>query len=265
MNDIKTTDTPPTNVSLFVPCLTDWFYPQVAESVVRVLHRLNIKVDFPKKQTCCGQPALNSGFTDEAREVAARMIDVFEDTETVVTPSGSCCSIIREHYPRLFDDDQQMQQRAYSLADKTFDFLEYLQKQLHVDFAPLNLTFPGVATYHYSCHNREIGITPEDTISVLQQINDLEYRELEKLDQCCGFGGTFSVKQSEISGAMVRDKVACIKATGADLLVCNDAGCSMNIIGGCRREGVDVRAIHIAEMLDQAMRNGHKTSAGATT
>jgi len=246
-------------VSLFVPCLTDWFYPQVAESVARVLHRLGLHVEFPKKQTCCGQPALNSGFTDEAREVAARMIDVFEETTTVVSPSGSCCSIIREYYPRLFEHDSHMQQRAQQLADKTFDFLEFLQKQLLVDFAPWNLRFPGIATYHYSCHNRELGITPDDTISLLRQIKDLEYREMDKLDQCCGFGGTFSVKQSDISGAMVRDKVACIKATGANL-----AGCSMNIIGGCRREGMNVRAIHIAEILDQAMQNNKaQTGTGA--
>ncbi|NLX13212.1 MAG: (Fe-S)-binding protein [Phycisphaerales bacterium] len=243
-------------VSLFVPCLTDLFYPRVAECVVRILRRLGMEIDYPAGQTCCGQPALNSGFTDEARTIAARMIRVFAETETVVTPSGSCCSIVREHFPRLFEHDPAMHQQAVALANRTFDFLEFVEKRQPVDWTPWNLTFPAVATYHYSCHNREIGITPDDTVRLLRRIKGLEYRELEKMEQCCGFGGTFAVKQPEISGAMVRDKVACIKATGADVLVCNDAGCSMNIIGGCRRAGLDIKALHIAEILDKAMSNG---------
>lgn len=245
-------------VSLFVTCLTDLFYPPVAESLVRILHRLGVKVDFPADQTCCGQPALNSGFTDEARSIAGRMIRVFEDSELVVSPSGSCCSVVREYYPRLFKDDPQMLPKAQAMADKTYDFLELLTKKLNVDWSKWNLSFPGVATYHYSCHNREIGITPEDTEKMLAHIGDLEYRRLEKIDQCCGFGGTFAVKQADISGAMVRDKVACIKATGANILICNDAGCTMNIVGACRREGMEIEPLHLAQIVDRAMVNGGK-------
>jgi L-lactate dehydrogenase complex protein LldE len=242
-------------VSLFVTCLADLFYPNVAESLVRILHRLGIGVDFPKAQTCCGQPALNSGFIDEARSVAARMIDIFEDAEIVVTPSGSCCSIVREYYPTFWDEDTEMARRARALADKTYEFVEFLEKVLKVDWKPWNLTYPAVATYHYSCHLRGIGMTDE-VIQLMGKIDGLEYRPLEKMEQCCGFGGTFSVKCPDISGAMVRDKVECVKATGASLLVCTDAGCVMNIAGAARRMGVDIELKHIITILDEAMANG---------
>lgn len=249
-------------VSLFVTCLTDLYYPDVAKAMVRILRRLGIEVDFPNKQTCCGQPALNSGMIDEARDIAARMIDIFENADLVVSPSGSCCSIVREHYPHLFKDDPKMLARALALGEKTFEFVEFLQKKLKVDWSKWNLKFPAVATYHYSCHHRGIGMSTEEVPRLLKQIQGLEYRELEKLEQCCGFGGTFSIKSPEISGAMSRDKVACIKKTGADLVVINEGGCTMNIIGCCHREGVNVKAIHIAEILDQAMHNGkYKTGA----
>jgi len=240
------------NVSLFVTCLTDLFYPDVAESVVRVLSRLGHKVDFPASQTCCGQPALNSGFLDEARAIAVRMMDVFESAETVVTPSASCCSIVREYYPYLTKDDPVLHARAQAMADKTFEFVEFLEKKLQVDWSAWNLSYPAVATYHYSCHNRGIGITDE-AVKLLCKFKDLDYRQLEKMEQCCGFGGTFSVKFGDISGALVRDKVKCIKETGAKLLVVNDGGCAMNIVGQCKREGYEIEAKHIAQLLDEAM------------
>jgi L-lactate dehydrogenase complex protein LldE len=199
---------------------------------------------------------------DEARSVAARMIDVFEDAELVVSPSGSCCSIVREHYPHLFKDDPEMLDKALALGEKTFELVEFLQKKLKVDWSKWNLKFPSVATYHYSCHHRGIGMSPQEVPRLLKQIDGLEYRELDKIEECCGFGGTFSIKSPEISGAMTRDKVACIKKTGADLVVINEGGCTMNIIGCCHRQGVDVEPIHIAEILDQAMQNG-KYNTGA--
>lgn len=239
-------------VSLFVTCLTDLFYPDVAECVVRVLRRLGIRTEFPAEQTCCGQPALNSGFMDEARSVAGRMIRIFEPAEVVVTPSGSCCSIVREYYPHLFEHDAEMHAKAVAMAGKTFEFVEFLEKVLKVDWTPWALEYQAVGTYHYSCHNRGIGITDE-AVRLLQKIKGFEYRQIEKMEQCCGFGGTFSVKFPDISGAMVRDKVACIKATGADLLVCNDGGCTMNILGAARRENLNLNVVHIAQILDAAM------------
>ncbi|MGQ9652197.1 MAG: (Fe-S)-binding protein [Phycisphaerae bacterium] len=253
-------------VSLFVTCLTDTFYPDVAECVVRILRRLGHQVEFPEDQTCCGQPALNSGFFDEARAIAARMIDVFRDAEVVVTPSGSCCSIVREYYPHLFKDHPALYPRAVAMAGKTFETVEFLQKKLRVDWSRWNLTYPAVATYHYSCHNRGIDMTPEDVEGLIRQFRGLEYRRLDRIDQCCGFGGTFSVKQSELSGAIVWEKVKCIKATGAHLVICNDGGCTMNIQGACRRAGLDVEFRHIMQILDEAMTASlRRTTAGKVT
>jgi L-lactate dehydrogenase complex protein LldE len=240
-------------VSLFVTCLTDLFYPDVAVSVVRILRRLGMKVDFPKGQTCCGQPALNSGYMDEFRSVAAHMIHVFEPAEVVVTPSGSCCSIVREFYAHAFEGDPLMHAKAVALANKTYEFVEFLEKILKVDWSKWDLHYPAVGTYHYSCHNRGIGMSPATIAGLIGKIRGFEYRPLEKMEQCCGFGGTFAVKYGDISGTMVRDKIACVKATGADLLVCNDGGCTMNIDGAFRRAGMNIKTMHIAQILDAAM------------
>jgi len=249
-------------ISLFVTCLTDMFYPDVAECVVRILRRLGHRVEFPKEQTCCGQPALNSGFFDEARAIAGRMIRVFREAEVVVTPSGSCCAIVREYYPHLFKDDPVMYPQALAMAAKTFETVEFLQKKLKVDWSKWNLTYPAVATYHYSCHNRGIDMTPEDVEGLIRQFRGLEYRRLDKIDQCCGFGGTFSVKQSVLSGAIGREKVKCIKATGAELVIVNDGGCTMNIEGACRRAGLNLEFKHIMQMLDEAMSDNRPRPAG---
>lgn len=244
-------------VSLFVTCLTDLYFPEVAESMVRVLHRLGVKTDFPPGQTCCGQPALNSGYLDDAAAVARRMIEVFADAQTVVTPSGSCCAVVREYFPHLLRKDPVMYPRAQEMAAKTFEFSEFLQKHLKVDWSAWDLPYEAVATFHYSCHNRGIGMSMEDILGLVRVFRGLEYRPLEKAEQCCGFGGTFAVKFGEISGAMVQDKIACVKATGADTLICNDGGCTLNIIGALHREGVDIKTLHIASMLDQAMTAGN--------
>jgi L-lactate dehydrogenase complex protein LldE len=142
------------------------------------------------------------------------------------------------------------------MAEKTYEFSEFLQKRLAVDWSGWNLRYEGTATYHYSCHNRGIGMAPEDFIALVKQFRGLDFRPLEKMDQCCGFGGTFAVKHADISGAMVRDKLRCIEATGADLVICNDGGCTMNIEGAARRAGLKVTFRHIAQLLDEAMANG---------
>lgn len=240
------------NVSLLITCLTDTFYPRTGIAVVKVLTHLGCAIDFPDEQTCCGQPLYNNGFEDDARELARRMIRVFESSERVVTPSGSCAAMIRDYYPDLLASDPQYADAARRFADKTFEFVEFLVKVLKVDLAELNVKWPGKATYHYSCHLRGLGMSDEAS-QLMGQIDRLEYVPMEKVDQCCGFGGTFAVKYPQISGEMVRDKVNCITATGADTVISNDAGCTMNISGACRRAGADVSFKSLAEVIAEGL------------
>ena len=233
-------------VSLFITCLTDTFYPHAGQAVVDVLRRCGCEVEFPRGQTCCGQPMFNNGYHREAADLARRMIDLFDDAEHIVTPSGSCCAMVREHYPRLLPGDA----RCEAFVNRTYEFVEFLHKVLKVDLRAMGCRGHGSATYHYSCHLRGLGMTDE-AVQLLKQIEGLEYRALERMDQCCGFGGTFAVKFPQVSGAMVEDKVACLRATGAEVLVCNDGGCAMNISGALHRAGVDMRVMHIAELISQ--------------
>ncbi|MEX0886192.1 MAG: (Fe-S)-binding protein [Phycisphaeraceae bacterium] len=221
-------------LALFVTCLTDAFYPRTGIATVKVLEHLGCDVTFPQAQTCCGQPMFNNGFHHEARKLARHMIDVFEDAACVVTPSGSCAAMVREHYAELLKDDPAHAERAEALAGKTYELVEFLVKVLKVDLRKLGVRWPGKVTYHYSCHLRGLGITDEAG-QLMRQIDGLEYVPLPKAEQCCGFGGTFAMKYPQISGEIVRDKVGCIEATGASTCVSNDAGCTMNIAGACRR------------------------------
>ena len=239
-------------IDLFTTCLTDSFYPSVAVSVVNVLRRLGIEVDVPAEQTCCGQPAFNSGLLEEARQVAVHMLDVFEDSETIVTPSGSCCAMVRHYYPMLFADYPSDLARAEAIAARLFEFVEFIEKVLSVDWRPWRLRYDATGCYHYSCHLRSLGMTDE-VPRLLAKIDGFELRELEKYDQCCGFGGTFAVKYGHISEAMVNDKVDCIERTGAEVLVCNDGGCALNISGVLHRRGSPIRLMHAAQILDAAM------------
>ena len=240
------------HVSLFITCLADTFYPRTGIACVKVLEKLGCTVGFPAAQTCCGQPLWNNGLADDTRALARRMIEVFDDAQYVVTPSGSCAAMIRDYYPEMFEHDPAWHDRAAALAGKTFEFVEFLMKVLKVDLAEHNVRWEGKTTYHYSCHLRGLGITDE-AVRLMKQVDALEYVPLEKADQCCGFGGTFAMKYPQISGAMVRDKAQCIRATGADTIISNDSGCTMNLSGSCRREGVDVRFTTLAEVLAEGM------------
>ncbi len=239
-------------VSLFITCLTDTFYPRSGIAAVKVLEHLGCTVDFPQAQTCCGQPMFNNGFHTDARALAERMIRVFEHSEYVVTPSGSCAAMIRDNYPEIFHGDHAWEHAAQGLAGKTYEFIEFLVKVLKVDLKALGAKWSGDVTYHYSCHLRGLGVTDE-AVQVMRQIEGLNFTPLEKAEQCCGFGGTFAVKFPEISGTMVRDKVGCIAATKAATVVSNDAGCTMNISGSCRREKVDVKFESLAEIVAESL------------
>jgi L-lactate dehydrogenase complex protein LldE len=243
------------NVALFITCLTDSFYPRAGVAAVKVLERLGCTVAFPAAQTCCGQPMFNTGFHHDARDLAERMIRVFEPHETVVTPSGSCAAMIREHYPALFEPGDPRRTGAEALARKTFEFVEFLVKVLKVDLATLGAHWQGSVTCHYSCHLRSLGMTDEAP-RLLGQIEGIEVRPLPGAEQCCGFGGTFAVKFPLVSGRMVRDKVDSVLQTGAATLACSDAGCAMNIEGACRRRsegGEAIRLVSAAEIIAESL------------
>ncbi|MDB5294843.1 MAG: Fe-S oxidoreductase [Phycisphaerales bacterium] len=244
---------PQHDVALFVTCLTDQFYPHVGVAITKILERFGCRVHFPQAQTCCGQPFFNNGYHDQTRDLATRFLEIFEPYPYVVTPSGSCAAMVREQYEQLLGKDPAWGPAVHRVGAKTYEFVEFLDKVLKVDFTQFNLPAPEPVTYHYTCHLRGIGVKDEG-VKMLRQIGNVEFRQMEKTDQCCGFGGTFAVKYPAISGAIVEDKADCIAATGATTLVCNDAGCSMNISGMCHRRGVDVKTKHIAELMAEAMK-----------
>ncbi|MEW9674224.1 (Fe-S)-binding protein [Ammoniphilus sp. 3BR4] len=234
-------------VSLFITCLADVFYPQVGMSVVDVLRKYGVEVDFPNQQTCCGQPAYNSGYHQEAKDSAMQLIKAFENSETVVTPSGSCASMIRHYYPELFKNDEEWLKKAKGLASKTYEFSEYMVNVLKVELKDIQM--PAKATYHQSCHmSRGLGIKEEPKL-LLEQVQGLKVEELPYCNDCCGFGGTFAAKMSDISEKMVDEKVRNIESTGAEVLIGSDMGCLMNIGGRLSRTGKDIKVMHVAEVL----------------
>lgn len=239
-------------VSLFITCLGDTYFPRAGIAAVKVLERLGCEVDFPAAQTCCGQPMHNNGMSGEARGLAARMIRVFGASERVVTVSGSCAAMIREYYPSLFEDNRALQAQAAALAAKTFEFAEFLVSVLKADLRSLGVRWPGRVTYHYSCHLRGLGLTDEAE-RLLRQTEGLEYVPLATQEQCCGFGGTFATKYPQISGSMVRDKVAEIRATGAGTVVSSEPGCTMNIAGACRRAGCAAEFKSLPEIIAEGL------------
>jgi len=234
-------------VTLFIQCLVDGIYPEVGEAVVAVFRKLGITLTCPTRQTCCGQPAFNAGYHGEARVAARRFIEIFESAEVIVCPSGSCVTMVRHHYPQLFEGDAAWVQRAQQVAAKTFELTEYFVDVLGV--TDLGARFDGVVTYHDSCHllrNLRIKAQPR---KLLSKISGLDFVEMNDSDRCCGFGGSFSFKYADISAAMAQDKVDNIIASGADTVVGCDMGCLMNIQGLVSRKGADIRVMHIAQLL----------------
>jgi L-lactate dehydrogenase complex protein LldE len=234
-------------VSLMVTCLGDAFFPDVGLATVRLLRRLGVEVDFPQAQTCCGQPHFNSGFHNGARELARHTIKAFANGQKVVTPSGSCAAMVKLEYPELFHDDATWRARADEVAGRTHELSDFLVNVLGID--DVGARFEGKATYHMACHLRGLGLTTEPE-RLLRKVRGLEYVPLERSDECCGFGGSFAVRFPAISGAMVRDKAAFIEQTGATTVVATDSGCLMNIAGCLRRRGSKVRALHLAQVLE---------------
>jgi L-lactate dehydrogenase complex protein LldE len=225
-------------VALFIPCFVDQLYPEVGKAMVAVLRRLGQEVEFPAEQTCCGQPAFNTGYWDEARTLARRYVEIFGKYEAVVCPSGSCTAMVRNFYPELL---------GAGAGANTHEFTEFLVKQLGV--TDVGARFAGKVTYHDGCHSlRELRLK-EEPRQLLRAVRGLELVEMDEAETCCGFGGTFSVKFPMISVAMDEVKVASIQRTGAACVVSADPSCLMQIGGYLRRHKVPVETRHIAEVL----------------
>lgn len=233
-------------VSLFITCLTDAIYPRVGEAMIRLLARYGVKLDFPTVQTCCGQPAYNSGYWDEARTTARTILEAFEDSEFVVSPSGSCTYMIH-HYSNLFQDDPVFLEKALKLQKKTYEFTQFLVQVLGV--TNVGAVFPHKVTYHPSCHGSRLLGVKDEPMELLRHVSGLQFVPLPFAEDCCGFGGTFAVKMSDISGAMVTEKVDHVKETEAEVLVGLDMACLMNIAGNLRYRNEPVKVMHLAELL----------------
>jgi L-lactate dehydrogenase complex protein LldE len=237
-------------VQLFATCIVDTLYPKVGMAVVRVLERAGVKVAFPPNQTCCGQPAFNAGMRSHARNMVEHTIKVFEATSgPVVVPSGSCAAMIRHGYLELFDGDTLWFKRAKSLAERTYEFTEFLVDYLGV--TEVGAYFRSSVAYHSSCHLlRDLGVQMQPQ-ALLSAVEGLELIELPASDDCCGFGGVFSVEFPHVSAAMLERKIVNIDLSGAEVITTCDAGCITHINGGLHRRGQVPRVMHIAEILEK--------------
>ena len=238
------------NVSLMITCLGDVVRPNAGKSVVRILRRLGHSVEFRSTQTCCGQPFFNSGFSDMAREQAKYTIGVFEGDEVVVTPSGSCAAMVKVEYPHLLHDEPEWHERALALAERTYEFTDFLVNHLGIE--DVGAKWEGKVAYHFACHLRMLN-QGDEVRKLVQAVEGATLVELAREDQCCGFGGSFSIRYPHISGAMVNDKANCVLDADADALVSTDAGCLMNIGGRLHRRGEPIPVLHVAEWLDQSI------------
>jgi len=238
----------PESVQLFITCLVDSFFPHIGEALVSVLNRAGVRVEFPSAQTCCGQPAFNAGLRQDARPLAEYTIQVLEKTSgPVIIPSGSCGAMVRHGYPELFKDEPAWLKRAEALAERTFEFTEYL-----VDvrgMTDLGAHWRGPLSYHPSCHLlRNLGVDRQPR-ALLSAVKEAVLIDLPAAEECCGFGGVFSVEHPELSAEFLKRKIANLEATGSPTLVVADTGCLMHIQGGLKRQGKHQRVVHIAEVL----------------
>ena len=236
----------PDTVYFFGTCLIDLLFPRAGLCAMRLLAREDIHVIYPQRQTCCGQPAYNSGYRDEARAVAASQLDAIPEDIPLVVPSASCAGMFRVHYPRLFEGTED-EARASALAGRVYELSEFLVQVLNLQLVDLGP--PLDVALHNSCSaRRELG-TADTTLDLLTRLENVRTMEPDHAYECCGFGGTFAVKEPEISAAMAADKTNAIAATGAPLLVGQDCGCLMNLEGTFRRQGGGPEVKHIAELL----------------
>jgi L-lactate dehydrogenase complex protein LldE len=225
--------------ALFITCLADTLSPEVGRATVRILERAGVELEFPREQTCCGQMHFNAGYVHEARSLARRFVEVFDGYQAVVTPSGSCAAHVRTHFPTLLPDDQGVPGRTRELS-------EFLLERGPVD---VGSAFRGSLAYHPTCHSLRLLRVGDGPVSLLRTVAGVEIVELPDAEECCGFGGTFAVKNADVSSAMRDAKLDNIVASGADAVCACDASCLLHIGGGLRRRRSSVRPVHLAEVL----------------
>jgi L-lactate dehydrogenase complex protein LldE len=230
-----------------ITCLGDVFFPEVGVAVVKLLRRLGVTVEFPEGQTCCGMPLYNSGYHDDAAAVAARTLDVFAGAEHVVVPSGSCAWMVKAEYPGLLAHDSRRQKAAQELAARTRELSQFLVEVMGIE--RVASSFQGKVTYHDSCHLLRGLAESRSPRTLLQGVPGVELIELPGADECCGFGGSFSVRLPEVSSAILGKKLDNVERTGADCVVACDAGCLMQMGGGLSRRRSRVQALHLAQVL----------------
>ena len=239
-----------TEVQLFITCLIDSFYPATGEAIVSILRRLGLSVNFPLDQTCCGQPPFNAGLRAEARPIVEHTIRVFEGTRgAIIIPSGSCAHMIKHGYPELFQDDRIWLPRAQALGNRVYEFTEYLVDELGI--TDVGARWEGTLTYHPSCHTLRGMKIDRQPRALLANVKGAQIVELPEAQDCCGFGGIFSVEHPELSAEWLKRKIGNLERTQAPTLVVTESGCLMHIAGGLHRQKKKQRVVHIAEVLNQ--------------
>lgn len=237
------------DVSLFIPCTVDLFLPQIGEATVSLLRRAGVNPLYHPGQTCCGQPAMNSGYREEAKRAAKHFIEIFRDDEVIVSPSGSCVCMVKHHYPELLRDEPEWFRRAEELACRVYELSQYLVDVLQV--TDLGAVFNGRAAYHESCHIlRGLGVSTQPK-KLISQVKGTKLVPMKQDDFCCGFGGEFANHYPDISESMVHDKVQNYLESGADLLIVCEPGCLLNIGGYLSRHHPGKKVMHLASFLAQ--------------
>jgi L-lactate dehydrogenase complex protein LldE len=236
-------------VALFITCFNDTLFPETGRATVEVLERLGVEVDFPSEQTCCGQMHFNTGYQREAIPLVRRFVEVFDGYEAVVAPSGSCVSMVRELYPMAADlaRDRSLRERVEELGPRVFELSEFLVKKLGV--TDVGAYYPHRVTYHPTCHSLRMLKVGEAPLELLRNVRGMELVELSEPEECCGFGGTFAVKNADISAAMLSDKIRRVLDTEAEFCTAGDNSCLMHIGGGLSRLRAGVETVHLAQIL----------------
>ena len=242
-------------VSLFIPCLVDQVLPEIGLAMADLLRKLGYEISYNPRQTCCGQPAFNSGYRDEARQVARHFIEVFRQAEVIVTPSGSCAAMVRHEYPALFASEPVLKAEAERLASITWEFSEFIVDGLGISDLGARLPERQTAVCHHACHGLRLLNLKSAAEMLLDNTENLSRKEWDNSEICCGFGGLFAVKMADVSGAMLHKKLEQIADSGADCVVTGDISCLMHMNGGLQKQGQQPRVRHIADVLADAIRD----------